>query len=97
MGVGVIPFVLPVLSTESIIFHTCKYLLLTEFIDSRIVSVDSHFTCIIYVIAPSEGVILGNSRSTAILRSINSVDSTGREISIIPNAAEEIRCVFDDN
>ena len=41
MLMGVIPLGLPVLSTESIIYHTCKNLLSTVSIDSCTVSVDS--------------------------------------------------------
>ena len=41
---GLIPLLLSVLSTYTFIYHTCKNLLSSESIDSRIVSVDSHFS-----------------------------------------------------
>ena len=58
--------VIPVLWAESVVYHKCENLLSTKSIDSCIVSIDSYW---------SKAAL--HSRSTIILCSINSVDSTG--------------------
>ena len=67
MSTGVIPLVLPVLSTESIIHYTCKYLLETKSIDSLIVLINNNSLVSFTVMARLKAVILGQQPFCAIL------------------------------
>lgn len=75
-----IPLVLPVLSIETIIHHACGYLLLTETVDRRVVSVDSRATGIIYRCGSVES---RNIRSISIVRITDSVDITTKILSYL--------------
>ena len=78
---GATSLVLPVLSTESVIYHPCKNVLSAKSIDSLLVSVDSQITSIIYRYGLGQSC---NSWSTVILHSFYLVNNTGREFGITP-------------
>ena len=69
--------ILPVLTTETIVFHSCKNMLTTESI-RQLYSL-SQINSIIYHYGSVESL---NSRLTAILGSTESVDITGRDFGI---------------